>query len=156
MRTVLFLVGSAIVALWLGACAVSADAEPETIKIVMSDHRFQPDSVRLKAAQPVRLEIVNEGQIAHNLMAGLELERLTWGPGERLEQDFFSGVEVSHSEKMGSFSAGGPRGTELLLYPGGSAVLLFTAPADKKGEWEFGCLVPGHYESGMRGSLTVE
>ncbi|MBI4306964.1 MAG: hypothetical protein HY678_11655 [Chloroflexi bacterium] len=38
----------------------------------------------------------------------------------------------------------------------GSGTLIFKVPDSEKGEWETGCLLPGHYESGMRGALVVE
>lgn len=120
----------------------------------MVDHGFQPPTIRLKAGRPARIQLVNEGAVPHALLVGRELDRLTWGPGERLEQDFFVGVEVRRAITYGSFDI--TRGTELTLYPGGSADLLFNVPADQVGEWELGCLLPGHYESGMRGSLIVE
>ncbi len=87
-------------------------------------------------------------------MVGRELGRLTWGPNERLEQDFFSGIELRHTLDTGMFSTS--RGTDVLLYQGGhSAALTFTPPAAKAGVWEVGCLIAGHYEFGMRGTLAV-
>ncbi|MBI4307948.1 MAG: hypothetical protein HY684_04000 [Chloroflexi bacterium] len=96
------------------------------------------------------MDFTNEGVIPHAVIIGLELERLTWGPGERPLRDFFDGVSVSRSIKYGSFET--TRATEVTLYPGGTASLVFTVPADRTGEWEIGCLIPGHYESGMRGA----
>jgi uncharacterized cupredoxin-like copper-binding protein len=31
-----------------------------------------------------------------------------------------------------------------------------TIPEELKGEWELGCLLEGHYESGMHATLIVE
>lgn len=46
--------------------------------------------------------------------------------------------------------------TEVDVEPGGQATLRFTVPASAKGEWEMGCFIPGHYESGMSGFLEIE
>lgn len=157
VRKRLFLVVVAAQALWSAACAAQATEitpEPTPVKVVMGENYFQPSTVRVKAGQPLRIEVVNEGQIAHALMVGRELERLTWEPGQRLQQDFFSGIELVHSEQ--SAFVGTARGTELTVYPRGAATLVLTVPEGKKGEWEIGCLIPGHYESGMRGTFAVE
>lgn len=169
-RTVLVAV-LAVQALLLSACTVQAAESlagasaadtpqttgivaPQTMDIVMREHSFEPATIRLKSGQAVRLLVRNEGLIAHAMMIGRELERLTWGPGERPREDFFGGVDLSQSIKYGAIDRS--RATEVTLYPGGSASLIFTVPADRTGEWEIGCLIPGHYESGMRGTLTVE
>lgn len=76
------------------------------------------------------MQVRNEGLIAHAIIVGRELERLTWGPDERLEQDFFTGVEVARS---GNGLLEARRGTELTVYPGGSAVFTFSVPAGKTG-----------------------
>lgn len=39
--------------------------------------------------------------------------------------------------------------------PGGFASVTFALPADRRGEWEIGCFVPGHYEAGMKATLVV-
>lgn len=146
--------GLAVLAIWLSACAAQAAQEPAAVQIVMRDHVFDPELIHLTTGQQVRIEFVNEGKIPHAVMVGRELERLTWGPGERPQQDFFDGVEVRRKITYGSLDT--VRGTDLTLYPGGSAELVFTVPAGRTGTWEIGCLLPGHYESGMRGTLTVE
>ena len=172
MRIAVLIVVFAVQALVLSACtARAADGpasdktsaaatvpspaivETQTIDIVMRDHSFEPATVRLKTGQAVRLQLRNEGLVAHAIMVGRELQRLTWGPDERLDQDFFQGVEVTRS---GSGLMDKHRGTEVTVYPGGTAALTFTVPAGRTGEWEIGCLLPGHYESGMRGVLIVE
>lgn len=43
---------------------------------------------------------------------------------------------------------------EVVLKPGEQAVLRFTPI--KKGNYELGCHLPGHYEAGMKGSLVVQ
>ncbi len=44
----------------------------------------------------------------------------------------------------------------LHLLPGESATLHIWVPEDKKGEWEIGCFMPGHYEAGQRAPLIIE
>jgi uncharacterized cupredoxin-like copper-binding protein len=51
---------------------------------------------------------------------------------------------------------GGGHGTMVLVEPGETAYMMFTIPADRKGEWTAACFVPGHYEFGMYVDLIVE
>ena len=39
------------------------------------------------------------------------------------------------------------------LAPGETGEIVWTFA--KAGEFQFGCLIPGHYESGMKGDITV-
>lgn len=135
------------------------------IEITLTDFSFQPEAIRLKAGQEVTLVLTNEGQIEHEFMAGREREEMG-GYGH----DFFEGIEIQASgeeyalETVGEAEAGhgeaghgeGHMGTEVELEPGGRAVLTFTVPADKTGEWEVGCFLPGHYEAGMKARLIIE
>ena len=45
-----------------------------------------------------------------------------------------------------------PNGLRLTPYIGGDIFWKFT----KKGEFEFACLIPGHYEAGMHGTIRVK
>ena len=44
----------------------------------------------------------------------------------------------------------------LHLLPGESATLHVWIPESKRGEWEIGCFMPGHYEAGQRAPFIVE
>lgn len=84
----------------------------------------------------MRLVIKNVGQIKHELSLGTEAELL-----EHLElmKKF---PDMEHDEP-----------SKVTLDPGkqGEIVWQFT----KAGTVNFACLIPGHYEAGMRGVVTV-
>jgi len=148
----------ALFSILASACTARAAAEPVavepvTVQLVMRDHYYLPGGVRVRAGEPVRLELVNEGQIPHAAMIGLDLERLTWGPDEQLARDFFG--EAGPVQAEGDPRLNLAQGTEFIVQPRARATLFFTAPT-AEGEWEIGCMLPGHYESGMRGTLFVE
>ena len=42
------------------------------------------------------------------------------------------------------------------IQPGGEVMLRFTVPPSAKGEWEMGCFYPGHFETGMKGTVVIE
>lgn len=133
---------------------VGCQPAAQTAQIQMGDFYFKPDVTRLKGGQQVRLEIINEGQLEHELMIGREVE-MHEGEPEGFEKDFFEGIQVTHTAEKGHFMKE-DHGYMADLEPGGKATLTFTAPADRKGEWEMACLYAGHYEAGMKAKFIID
>ena len=108
-----------------------------TIAIEMNDDmRYKPADIQVKRGEIVRFVIKNNGQVKHELSLGTEKELL-----EHLEvmRKF---PDMEHDEP-----------SKLTLAPGkqGEIVWQFT----KAGSVNFACLMPGHYESGMKGTVRV-
>ncbi len=99
------------------------------------------------------LQLINKGKVEHEFMVGREVEKHEGKP-EGFEHDFFAGIEVTYKVEEGKVKRE-EHGFEVELEPGGKATLTFTVPQDRKGEWEIGCFVTGHYEAGMKGVLIV-
>ena len=108
-----------------------------TIKVSMSDKmRFEPASIQVKQGETVRFVVRNAGQIKHEMNLGTEKELL-----EHLEvMKKFPNMEHDEPNKV-------------TIAPGqqGEIVWQFT----KAGTVNFACLVPGHYEAGMKGKVQV-
>lgn len=74
-------------------------------------------------------------------------------PGRGYGEDLFKGVETlpkptaDHGMGHGALVA-------VRVPPGQSAIMTFVVPATA-GPYEFGCFVEGHYEAGMKGTLTI-
>lgn len=109
----------------------------QTIALEMNDAmRFTPDKVSVKAGETVRFYVVNKGKIAHEMVLG-------------------TADEISeHAEmmrKMPNMVHQEPN--QIRLEPGqrGAIVWKFT----KAGTMTFACLVPGHREAGMVGTVAV-
>ena len=108
-----------------------------TITIEMSDNmRYTPSNIQVKQGETVRFVVKNVGQVKHELSLGTEKELL-----EHLEQ-MKKFPDIEHDEP-----------NKVTLQPGkqGEIVWQFT----KTGTVNFACLMPGHYEAGMRGSIKV-
>lgn len=108
-----------------------------TITVEMSDAmRYTPSDVRVRQGETVRFVIKNLGQVKHELSLGTEKELL-----EHLEvmKKF---PDMEHDEP-----------SKVTLAPGkqGEIVWQFT----KAGTVHFACLMPGHYEAGMKGAVKV-
>ena len=120
----------------IGKPGVAAQAK-RTINIDMGDNmRFTPSNIQVKQGETVRFVVKNTGQIKHELSLGTEKELL-----EHLEQ-MRKFPDMEHDEP-----------SKVTLQPGkqGEIVWQFT----KGGAVNFACLMPGHYEAGMKGVVQV-
>ena len=108
-----------------------------TIKVEMTDHmRFTPDMIQVKKGDVIKFEHTNTGQIMHEfvLCTPTTLDE----HAEMMKK--FPGME--HSEP---YMAHVP--------PGETKTIIWKF--SKAGEFAFGCLIPGHYDAGMKGRILV-
>lgn len=120
----------------IGKPGVAAKAS-RTITIEMSDTmRFTPSNIQVKQGETIRFIVKNAGKVKHELSLGTEKELL-----EHLEQ-MRKFPDMEHDEPG-----------KVTLQPGkqGEIVWQFT----KAGGVNFACLIPGHYEAGMKGLVQV-
>ncbi len=108
-----------------------------TITVDMNDTmRYTPADVSVKQGETIRFIVKNSGQVKHEMSLGTEKELL-----EHLEvmRKF---PDMEHDEP-----------SKVSLAPGkqGEIVWQFT----KAGTVNFACLMPGHYEGGMKGAIKV-
>lgn len=113
-------------------------AVQRTITIDMHDDmRFRPDRFEVREGETVRLRIRNRGRVLHELVLGDEQELATHAelmkrhPGMEHDEPYMAHVD--------------PKRT-------GSIVWHFNRP----GQFRFACLIPGHYDAGMIGTVIVQ
>lgn len=120
----------------IGRPGVAAKAS-RTITIDMNDTmRYTPAQIRVQRGETVRFIVKNSGQVKHEMSLGTEQELL-----EHLEvMKKFPDMEHDEPGKV-------------TLAPGqqGEIVWHFT----RTGVVHFACLMPGHYEAGMKGMVNV-
>lgn len=113
----------------------SAGAQMQaTVRVEMSEFAFRPATISLPAGQPVRLVLVNKGQIAHQFEA------------EYLHALAVRIVSDSVYAEVSGF-------TVIRLDPGREARIEFLP--QRKGRFVFACTIEGHREAGMHGILDV-
>jgi uncharacterized cupredoxin-like copper-binding protein len=107
-----------------------------------------------------------DGHARHHADDRAELARRA-AAKDALEHEFMAGrhavagagYKVDWLARAKSDHAGGHgmdhQGTGVRVQPKNNATLTISVPAES-GEFEFGCFIPGHYESGMKGKLVVE
>jgi uncharacterized cupredoxin-like copper-binding protein len=118
--------------------AGDANAAKRTLELKMSDSmRFTPDRIQVKQGETVRLSIRNEGQVMHEFVIGTKKE-LDEHAALMMK---FPGME--HSEPYMAHVA-----------PGKTGEIVWTF--NRAGEFDFACLIAGHYQGGMVGKVKVK
>jgi uncharacterized cupredoxin-like copper-binding protein len=107
------------------------------IRIDMSDTmRFFPSEIRVKRGDTVRIAVRNSGQLPHGLVLGTM-------------EDLKKHADLT--KKNGETDHGAAHVAHVQPGATGRIVWHFT----KAGEFYYGCLVPGHFEAGMIGTIVV-
>ncbi|HKK31251.1 MAG TPA: cupredoxin domain-containing protein [Alphaproteobacteria bacterium] len=131
------------------------------IEIVMHDNYFEPESVRVQAGETIRFEVRNAGDLVHefnigtaSMHAGHREEMTMMVEHGVLMPDHLDREAARHMEKtMGHGMHNEPN--SVLLEPGKSGEVVWRFPRQAEVSLEFGCNVPGHYESGMAGQFEI-
>jgi len=109
-----------------------------TVRLDMSDAmRFTPAEITVKRGETVKLVATNRGQVLHEMVLGTSDEL------------------KKHAEMMKKFpdmEHDEPHMAHVKPGESGEIVWQFT----KAGEFQFACLIPGHFEAGMVGKVTVK
>ncbi len=108
-----------------------------TINISMSDTmRFTPDAINVKQGETIRFVVKNSGKIMHEMVIGTKEELAKHA--EQMKKH----PNMEHDEPYMAHVATGKK-VDLVWH--------FSNP----GAFEFACLIAGHFEAGMKGSITV-
>lgn len=98
--------------------------------------RFAPAMLRFKRGQTIRFNVRNDGLAQHEIVIGTRADIARHRDAMREDPGMAHGAaHMAH------------------VAPGGKEQLLWKF--EHAGQFEFACLLPGHYEAGMRGTITV-
>ncbi len=108
-----------------------------TIKVSMGDDmRFTPNEIRVKQGDTVKLMATNNGKIMHEMVMGTAKEL------------------KEHAELMKKFPDMEHEEPHMAhVKPGATETIVWTF--NKPGEFDFACLMAGHFEAGMVGKIKV-
>ncbi|MGG2396861.1 plastocyanin/azurin family copper-binding protein [Pseudomonas sp. SH1-B] len=108
-----------------------------TIEISMSDQmRFTPDNLQVRQGETIRFVQHNAGQVLHEFVLGTQAtlkehaEMMARFPGMQHDEPYMAHVA-----------------------PGQSGEMVWTF--NRAGEFDFACLIAGHYQAGMTGRIQV-
>ena len=117
--------------------AGDAKAAKRTIAVRMLDSmRFVPERIEVRQGETVRFTVQNTGQQMHEFVIGTQQEN------EAHAALMMKFPDMEHDEP---YMAHVP--------PGQSGQIVWTF--NRSGTFEFACLIAGHYQAGMSGSITV-
>ncbi|HXF81682.1 MAG TPA: cupredoxin domain-containing protein [bacterium] len=145
------------VAFLVAGLSLSATAAPKAQKVTltMTDFKFTPAQVTVTAGTPVEITLVNKGKVEHEFMVYPAPKRAPEDWDEYLMPNtFFKDMGEVEVEFEGQGAVAGVSIFEVEVKPGKEATVHFTP--NKKGTFEIGCHVEGHYEAGMKATLTVK
>lgn len=118
--------------------AGDAKAVKRTIAIRMGDNmRFTPDRIEVNQGDTIRLTLTNTGQVMHELVIGTQKELAEHAV---LMKKF---PNMEHEEPYMAHVA-----------PGKTGEIIWTF--NRPGDFDFACLLPGHFEAGMVGKIAVK
>ncbi|MFC7287352.1 plastocyanin/azurin family copper-binding protein [Herminiimonas glaciei] len=108
-----------------------------TIKLVMRDDmRFTPNRIKVKEGETVKLVIKNKGKILHEIVLGTTAQ---------LQE---------HAAMMRKFPTMAHEAPYMAhVKPGAIEEIVWTF--NRPGEFDFACLIAGHFEAGMTGKIQV-
>jgi uncharacterized cupredoxin-like copper-binding protein len=117
--------------------AGDARAAKRTIEITMTDNmRFSPDRIEVKQGETVKFLVKNTGKQLHEMVIGT-----------RKELDEHAALmakfpNMEHDEPHQAHVAAGKSGALVWHF-------------NRAGDFDFACLIPGHYQAGMVGQIKV-
>jgi uncharacterized cupredoxin-like copper-binding protein len=111
------------------------------VEITMSEGpgtmTFTPDRIEVKVGQQIRFRISNGGYLPHEFMI------------DSFENNAKHKIAMEKNPEMEHDDPNGAR-----VEPKKAAEILWRFT--KAGTFEFACLIPGHYETGMKGTVVVK
>ena len=117
--------------------AGDAKAAARTVGFKMTDNmRFTPDRLEVKQGETVRLVIENDGAVMHEFVLGTKKE---------LDEHAALMVKFPTMEHDEPYMAH--------VGPGKTGEIVWTF--NRAGDFDFACLVAGHYSAGMVGRVSV-
>jgi uncharacterized cupredoxin-like copper-binding protein len=122
------------------AFGIAADPKKatRTMTLSMSDRmRFTPDVLTVQRGETVRFVVKNEGRLLHEMVLGTREEL------DRHAEQMKKFPDMEHDE---------PHMLHVKPSHAGNLAWTFNRP----GEFYFACLIPGHYEAGMKGRIVVK
>jgi len=117
--------------------AAPAGIASRTITLRMTDDmRFTPAQVSVRQGEVVRLRVENHGQVLHELVLGTP---------QTLDEH--GAAMLAHP--------GMPHDAPHMAHVAPGQVGELAWRFNRPGRFDFACLIAGHYQAGMRGSVTV-
>ncbi len=112
-----------------------------TVEVIMTDEAgkmaYAPNRLEVKRGEQIRFVLKNAGLVDHEFLID------SLANNARHKEEMAKNPDMQHDEPNG-----------VRLKPGETREILWRF--SRAGTFEFACLLPGHYESGMKGVVTIK
>lgn len=136
-----------------GAPALASQAD-RTVEIVMGDMYYAPRSLQVKAGETVRFVLVNKGAVMHEFSLGDAVMHARHQQEMLAMQGQMDHAAMGHGTMQHGASMKHDDPNTVMVAPGQRGELTWTFTQTTP--IEFACNVPGHYQAGMVGKLTID
>jgi uncharacterized cupredoxin-like copper-binding protein/Cu/Ag efflux protein CusF len=117
--------------------AADGKAVQRTVTITMDDTmRFKPDAIEVRQGDVVKLVIQNKGSMLHEMVMGTKAEL------EEHAAQMLKFPNMEHDEPY-----------MVHVKPGTKGEIIWSF--NRAGDFDFACLIAGHYQAGMVGKIKV-
>lgn len=117
--------------------AGDAKSVKRVVEIRMTDNmRFTPDFIEVKLGETIRFVHRNDGKMMHEMVIGTKKEL------EEHAALMLKFPNMEHDEPYMAHVEPGKRGEIVWNF-------------NRAGEFQFACLIPGHFQAGMTGTIKV-
>jgi uncharacterized cupredoxin-like copper-binding protein len=117
---------------------------------LLDSMKFTPENIQIKAGETIRFVVRNKGKLAHEMVLGNS-------------QDI--AAHAKEMQAMATAGHGNASHQHASAAKTGMGAIAVSVPAGEVREWvvkfdeavelEMACLVPGHFEAGMKGKVRV-
>jgi uncharacterized cupredoxin-like copper-binding protein len=108
-----------------------------TIEVRMGDDmRFAPERIEVRLGETLRFRVQNAGKVMHEFVIGTKAENI------KHAELMIKFPDMEHDEPYMAHVA-----------PGKTGEIIWTF--NRAGTFEFACLIAGHYQAGMVGTIAV-
>lgn len=121
------------------AWGIAGDAKTakRTIEVGMTDDmKFTPSKLDVKQGETVRIKVTNKGKILHEYVLGTQ---------KTLDEHAATMLKFPNMEHSEPYM--------VHVKPGQTGEIVWTF--NRAGEFDFACLIAGHYQAGMKGKILV-
>ena len=109
-----------------------------TIVIKMTDKmRFSPEKIDVRLGETIRFEVKNDGKVMHEMVIG------TKPILDKHAELMLKNPNMEHDEPYMAHVSPGKTGEIIWKF-------------NRKGDFDFACLMAGHYQAGMIGKIEVK
>ena len=130
-----------------------------TIKVIMYDNYYEPNSFSVNAGETIKFEVVNAGQLVHEFNIANSMLHIKHQPEmlKMVEMQILLADSIDHTKmkKMAKVdkAMGHSHDNSVLLEPNQSGELIWNF--ENALNIEIACNVPGHYQAGMIAAVDI-